>query len=357
MSSEKPHHGRRGFRNNYPHDRHGLRDFLTFLWGFQRRAWQRVRFPAARNDPAFLRRNREQPTLTWVGHSTFLLQVGGLNVLTDPHFTSRASPLAFAGPARLAPPGMALADLPPLDLVLISHNHYDHLDAGSVRALARAHPEALFVVPLGLQGWLQRRGVQRSAELDWWQAANGRGFRVTATPVQHFSGRGASDRNRTLWCGFMLEVGAGVHAKAPRTIGGPAPAAAFAPGGPPRKIFFAGDTGYSKDFADIGAKFAPVDLALLPIGAYDPRWFMRAMHVNPEEAVRIHQDLGSRQSVAMHWGTFRLTEEPVDEPPRQLRHALAAAQIPAERFWVMQHGETRTLDALAEVKQQLAAGG
>jgi N-acyl-phosphatidylethanolamine-hydrolysing phospholipase D len=317
------HHTARGYRNNYPHDRHGLRDFLTFLWGFQRKAWQRLRFPAARNDPAFLRRNREQPTLTWVGHSTFLIQIAGLNVLTDPHFTARASPLSFGEPARLAPPGLALADLPPIDLVLVSHNHYDHLDDGSVRALARANPEALFVAPLGLDRWMARRGARRRAELDWWQAHDGDGFRVTAVPAQHFSGRGARDRNRTLWCGFVLEAAG-------------------------RRIFFAGDTGYSKDFADIGAKFAPIDLALLPIGAYDPRWFMRAMHVNPEEAVRIHRDIGSRQSVAMHWGTFRLTEEPLDEPPKLLRHALTAARIPAERFWVMQHGETRVLGAMDE---------
>jgi N-acyl-phosphatidylethanolamine-hydrolysing phospholipase D len=138
-------------------------------------------------------------------------------------------------------------------------------------------------------------------------------------PVQHFSGRSATDRNKTLWCAFVLETGG-------------------------KKLFFAGDTGYSKDFADIGKKFAPIDLALLPIGAYDPRWFMKAMHVNPAEAVHIHRDIGSQQSVAMHWGTFRLTEEPLDEPPKQLAEALSAARIPAEKFWVMQHGETRKLN-------------
>lgn len=310
------HHTRRGFRNNYAHDRHNLRDFCKFLWGWQRKAFAKVDFPVEANDPAFLAANRSRTTVTWVGHSTFLVQLGGLNILTDPHFTGRASPLKFAGPERLVKPGLALRDLPPLDLVLVSHNHYDHLDEGTVKWLARHHPKAVYAVPLGLRRWLQRRRVHNVVELDWWQAHAGHGFTVTAVPVQHFSGRTATDRNRTLWCGFVVEVDG-------------------------RRLFFAGDTGYSKDFADIGERFAPVDLALLPIGAYEPRWFMRAMHVNPEEAVRIHREIGSRQSVAMHWGTFRLTEEPLDEPPRQLAAALAKADVSPERFWVLRHGETR----------------
>jgi N-acyl-phosphatidylethanolamine-hydrolysing phospholipase D len=180
----------------------------------------------------------------------------------------------------------------------------------------------VFVAPLGLRRWLQRRHVHNCIELDWWQAHQGHAFKVTAVPAQHFSGRTATDRNLTLWCGFILEA-AGC------------------------KIYFAGDTGYSKDFADIGKRFAPIDLALIPIGAYEPRWFMRAMHVNPEEAVQIHRDIGSKHSVAMHWGTFRLTEEPLDEPPQHLAKALAAAKIPAEAFAVFRHGETRRLDFLA----------
>jgi N-acyl-phosphatidylethanolamine-hydrolysing phospholipase D len=308
----------RRFRNNYPHPRHGLRAFLSFLWGFQRQKYRRIAFPVARSDPAFLATNPDKPTLTWIGHSSFLLQTGGLNVLTDPHFTERASPLAWAGPERWAAPGLKLDELPPIDLVLVSHNHYDHLDERSARDIAQRHPKALFFVPLGLRAWLQDRGMARVVELDWWQAHEHAQYKLTAVPAQHFSGRGTHDRNRTLWCGFVLEAAG-------------------------RKIYFAGDTGYSKDFADIGARFAPVDLALLPIGAYDPRWFMSAMHVNPEEAVRIHQDIGARLSVAMHWGTFRLTEEPMDEPPRRLVRALQQAQIAPEQFWVMQHGETRAL--------------
>ncbi|HUR40397.1 MAG TPA: MBL fold metallo-hydrolase [Verrucomicrobiae bacterium] len=318
MSDKPRHHGPSRFRNNYPHQRHGARDFLRFLWDWQRKPFARIDFPLAGNDPAFLAGNRTRPTLTWVGHSTFLVQLGCLNVLTDPHFTQRASPLAFAGPARLAPPGLALRDVPPLDLVLISHDHYDHLDEGSVAWLAQHHPRAVFAVPLGLRRWLQRLRAANIVELDWWQAHSGHGFTVSAVPAQHFSGRGATDRNRTLWCGFVVEIAG-------------------------QRLFFAGDTGYSRDFADIGARFAPIDLALLPIGAYAPRWFMHPMHVNPEEAVRIHRDIGARLSVAMHWGTFRLTEEPLDEPPKQLAAELERAGVPPENFWIMQHGETRRL--------------
>ncbi len=315
------HHTRRGFRNNCPHERHNFRSFLKVLWGWRRQPFEKVAFPLARPDPGFLGANRTRPTLTWIGHATFLVQLGGLNILTDPHFTRRASPLRWAGPERLAPPGLALRDLPAIDVVLVSHNHYDHLDDGTARWLARHHGRAVFVVPLGLRRWLQRRGIGNVVELDWWQRHDGHGFAVTAVPAQHFSGRTAHGRNRTLWCGFVLETGG-------------------------KKVYFAGDTGYSKDFAEIGDRLGPVDLALLPIGAYAPRWFMKAMHVNPEEAVRIHQDIGSRQSVAMHWGTFRLTEEPLDEPPRALAEALKAAHVPPGKFWVLQHGETRTLDVL-----------
>jgi N-acyl-phosphatidylethanolamine-hydrolysing phospholipase D len=321
LAPVKPkHHTRRGFRNNYAHDRHGLKSLLKFLWGWDRTG-AKVDFPLAQGDPGFLAANRTRPTVTWIGHATFLVQIGGLNVLTDPHFTRRASPLDWAGPERVAPLGLSLRNLPAPDVVLISHNHYDHLDDASVRWLAKHHPKAVFVVPLGLRRWLQRRHVANVVELDWWQRHDGHDFGVTAVPVQHFSGRSHNDRNATLWCGFVLEAAQ-------------------------RKVLFAGDTGYSKDFADIRERLGAMDLALLPIGAYAPRWFMRAMHVNPAEAVRIHQDVGSRQSVAMHWGTFRLTEEPLDEPPKALAKALAAANIPPEQFWVLQHGETRTVDLL-----------
>ncbi len=306
------------YRNNYSSARHGGTGALKFLWEARReyRHFKRVDFPRAVNDPAALKANRSAPTLTWVGHATFLLQVEGLNVLTDPVFSHRVSPFSFAGPERLAPLGLALHELPAIDLVLISHNHYDHLDEAAVKVLAQEHPGVQFVVPLGLKAWFAARGIESVTELDWWQPTTSGRAKVTALPAQHFSGRGAFDRNATLWCSLLLEVGE-------------------------KKVYFAGDTGYSKDFADIGAAHPGIDLALLPIGAYEPNWFMRSVHVNPEEAVQMFRDLGAHHAAAMHWGTFRLTTEPLDEPPQRLAKALAAAGIAPERFFVMQHGETR----------------
>ncbi|MDB5985312.1 MAG: hypothetical protein JWR16_365 [Nevskia sp.] len=306
------------FSNRYASPRHGGSEAFKWMLEFSRQKWTPVEFPLADNDPEWLASNRSTASLTWIGHASFLLQLGGLNVLTDPHFTARASPFSFAGPRRLAAPGLQLHELPSIDLVLISHNHYDHLDEGSVRRLASDHPQATFVVPLGLAAWFRQRHIERVVELAWWESAPIGSAAVSSVPVQHFSGRGLHDRNATQWCGLVLEV-AGY------------------------KVFFAGDTGYSKDFADIGARFAPFDLALLPIGAYDPRWFMAPVHVNPEEAVQIHRDIGSRLSVAMHWGTFRLTAEALDEPPQRLIAALAAAGIEAQDFLVFRHGETRVL--------------
>ncbi len=318
---KKPRHRAKGFRNTYPHERRGVKDFLSFLDAWDWSKPVRVHFPLAANDPAFLRSNRSVPSLTWIGHDTFLLQLAGKNILTDPHFSARAFPVQFAGPRRWAPPGLALKQLPAIDMVFISHNHYDHLDEKSVKWIARRNPQTCFFVPLGLQRWFRRRGIKQVVELDWWQQAEHQGVVGYAVPVQHFSGRTATDRNKTLWCGWLIELAG-------------------------KRLLFAGDSGYSRDFADIGARFPGIDLALIPIGAYEPRWFMRAMHVDPEEAVKIHQDLKARQSVAMHWGTFRLTLEPMDEPPRRLTAALRAAGIPEDSFWVMQHGETRRLGIL-----------
>ncbi|MFP5358327.1 MAG: MBL fold metallo-hydrolase [Gammaproteobacteria bacterium] len=314
LDNMPPHHSPSGFRNPHNADPHGGRELLKFLWRWYTEPWTPVDFPLRRPDSAALRAPDAQQ-LTWIGHSTFLIQSPGLNVLTDPHLSQRASPVGFAGPQRLVPPALDFAGLPPIHAVLISHDHYDHLDLPTVRRLAAEHAPQFFV-PLGLKALLEREGIGRVTELDWWQSATGTDYTVTAVPVQHFSGRGAFDRNRSLWAGFVLEVQG-------------------------RRVFFAGDTGYSPDFAEIGRRFAPLDLSLIPIGAYDPRSFMQPMHVNPEEAVQIHRDLGSRQSYAMHWGTFRLTLEPLDEPPRRLRAALDAAGLAPEAFQVLQHGQTR----------------
>ena len=271
--------------------------------------------PALKPDVAWLKANRSVSALTWIGHSSFLLQHAGLNLITDPHLTGRASPFSFAGPPRFTPPAMDFADLPPLDLALVSHDHYDHLDERTVLRLAQEHPGLTFIVPRGLKTWFARRDMHQVVELDLWEQSVLGAATVHCVPVQHFSGRGPHDRNASLWCGYVVELGA-------------------------KKIFFAGDTGYSRDFADIHEKFGAMDLALLPIGAYDPREYMANVHVDPAEAVQIHQDLHSRQSVAMHWGTFRLTLEPLEEPPQKLAPALAAAGIDADQFRVMKTGET-----------------
>jgi N-acyl-phosphatidylethanolamine-hydrolysing phospholipase D len=285
--------------------------------------------PRVAPDLAFLRTNavagREMtPAVTWIGHASVLLQAGGVNVLTDPIFSERASPLSFLGPARHVAPGLALSELPHVDAVIVSHNHYDHLDADSIDALA-AQPGGppLFVVPLGLKAWLAERGVTNAVELDWWQGTRVGAVEIVLTPAQHWSGRGLADRMETLWGGYAI----------------------FAPD---FHAFFAGDTAYSKDFADIHARFAVrhgaglgFDVALLPIGAYEPRWFMSPQHVDPDEAVRIHLDLAVAQSIGIHWGTFQLTDEPLDEPPKALARALQTRGLGADAFTVLAIGQTR----------------
>ncbi len=319
----KKHHLPDGtFRNNYLESiDKPFTDLIKWRWNAERT--DPISFPLAQNDPAFLKQNRTEPTLTWIGHATFLLQYDGLNVLTDPHLTRRASPVSFAGPERFTPPGLTFDDLPEIDLVVISHNHYDHLDKLTVQTLYERQPDnpPRFMVPLKQKAWFDDLGIPNVVELDWYDRLEFQGWTVHAVPVQHWTSRSPWDRNTVLWAGWVLE-----H--------------------PDFRFFFAGDTGYSQDFADLAEAFPSFDLAALPIGAYDPRWFMKAAHINPEEAVRIHQDIRARYSVGMHWGTFQLTDEPMDEPPVKLRTALKEAGLEEDRFFVMQHGETKMLAPL-----------
>jgi len=275
-----------------------------------------------RTDPTFSapRAPADRLTATWVGHSSVLLQLGGLNILTDPMWSPRASPVPFAGPWRWVPPAIAFEALPPIDIVLQSHNHYDHLDDRTVRRLARDHPAAAWLVPLGLAPFVRARGARRVIELDWWEEAEVGPVRVACTPAQHFSGRGFTDRGATLWCGWAL---------------------AGAAGG--RRAFFAGDSGLHPEFGSIASRYGPFDVALLPIGAYEPRWFMRAIHMNPEEAVEACRALGARVMIPIHWGTFKLTDEAMDEPPVRAAAAWRAAGLPADGYRELAHGETVTL--------------
>ncbi len=276
----------------------------------------------ARVPPDFVppRAPLSQLTVTWVGHSSLLIQLNGLNILTDPMWSERASPVQFAGPRRWVPPGIAFEDLPPLDVIVQSHNHYDHLDSSTVRRLTRTHPNAAWIVPLGLASFVQRGArADAIAELDWWGEWKVRSLRVAATPAQHFSSRGIGDRGDTLWCGFAFTGANG------------------------QRVYFAGDSGYHPAFGAIGERYGPFDVALMPIGAYEPRWFMRSLHMNPEEAVDAFRALNARVMVPIHWGTFKLTDEAMDEPPIRARAAWNAAGLPPSGYRQLAHGETLTL--------------
>ncbi len=286
--------------------------------------------PSVAPDLAFVQANARagaamSPAVTWIGHATVLAQLGGLNVLTDPIFSARASPLAWAGPQRAQPPGLTLSQLPRIDVVLISHNHYDHLDEASVVALAaQAGGPPRFLVPLGNKAWFEALGIRNVTEMDWWQSHRLGDVEIVMAPVQHWSGRGLGDRLRTLWGGWAV----------------------FAPD---CHLFFSGDTGYSKDFTDIRQRFAArqaqggFDIALLAIGGYEPRWFMNDQHINPMEAIQLHRDLGAKTSLGIHWGTFELTDEPLDEPPRVLAQARREAGLADPHFVVVAIGETRKI--------------
>ncbi len=318
----KKHHTPEGFKNNYPHATPGS----FWKWQRERLAAGGVKAPAggwesvvasAKPDIGFLQANRTQRSVTWLGHAAVLVQTNGLNIVTDPIFSERASPVQFAGPKRLIPLAIAQAQLPRVDVVLISHNHYDHLDKQSVKALNMQPGGApLFVVPLGLKQWFLNEGLENVRELDWWDSITHQGVALHFVPAQHWSKRSLTDTNRSLWGGFVIEDRGW-------------------------KFFYSGDTGYSQDFKDIGAKFGTIDFAAIPIGAYAPRWFMRTQHINPEEAVQIMQDVGAKEAMGVHWGTFILTDEPLDEPPKLLAQALEEKKIPAAQFRAWAHGETK----------------
>ncbi|GIL30469.1 MBL fold metallo-hydrolase [Actinocatenispora comari] len=251
-------------------------------------------------------------TVTWVGHATYVLDVGGLRVLTDPVWSRRIPGVR----PRFVPPGVALTDVTPVDAVVISHNHYDHLDAPTIRRLPR---DTAVFVPAGLGDWFRRRGFRRVTELDWWESARLHDVRFDFVPAQHWSRRGPADTCRSLWGGWLLG-----------TADGP-------------RIHFAGDTGYGAFFAEIARRYPRIDLALLPIGAYHPRWFLRTVHLDPAAAVRAFLDLGADRMATMHWGTFAMTKEPVLEPWELVHAAWSAAGLPRERLWDLAIGETRQL--------------
>lgn len=261
--------------------------------------------PVAANDGAYLKDRGEPDSVTWVGHSTFAVQDGGEVFLTDPHWGPRA-----LLPRRLTPPGIPLDSVPEDAFAVLSHNHYDHLDSWTVRRL----PAIQWFVPLGLGAFFRRRNQQRVVELDWWQSARHGRWTLTCLPAQHWSNRLGMKRNATLWCSWLLDSGT-------------------------RRYYFAGDSGSFHGFAEIGRRYAPIEVAFLPIGAYEPRWFMRYQHVNPEEAWEAFRDLGAGTMVPMHWGCFDLTDEPVDLAPKVLAEILEREAADQTRVRTLAVGE------------------
>jgi len=270
--------------------------------------------PTAVPDVDALRRNHHAPTVTWVGHSTLLVQLDGVNFLTDPTWNSRVGPWSGRlGVRRFTPPGIAFDDLPPIDFVLISHDHYDHLDEPTVRRLARAF-NPRFVVPLGIKAWLSDRGITNVSELDWSESITVKGLEIVCTPAQHGSGRALVDAGERLWASWVVAGS--------------------------RRFYFGGDTGYSPHFAMIGEAFGPFDLAALPIGSYTPREIARPVHMSPEEALQASLDLRSARFIGIHWGTFELAREPYDEPPRRIAAEVERLGLDPRSIWLPKPGET-----------------
>ena len=270
------------------------------------------------NDGAYLRDNamHSEPTATWIGHATLLVQMEHLTFLTDPIWSNTPSPIPFAGPNRFVKPGIALDDLPAIDFVMISHNHYDHLDLPTLRKLAKRNPETVFFVPIGNGKLLRKNGIDQVQEMDWGDTVSYKTATIHCLPTQHWSKRSLTDTRKALWSSWAVT-------------------------GPQRRFFFAGDTGYYSGFKKIGEKLGPFDLAAVPIGAYKPNAMMKASHMNPEEAVQAALDLRADNAVAMHYGTFNLSDEPLAEPPARFKAAAENTPLADSHSWVLDIGETR----------------
>lgn len=319
IAGRPAHHVPGGFRNPDPaFSRPSGWSRWTFIL---RRALQSItsprRFDAPRvaNDGAALRAVPPPTAITWIGHATLLVQVDGLGILTDPQWSDRAGPSSWLGPRRLGPPGLAFESLPRIDVVVISHDHFDHLDLPTVRRLAATH-DPLFLVPLGLREWFRDNGMSHVEELDWWQEYQYRGVRFVCVPAQHFAQRSFWDGNRRLWASWAIV-------------------------GRERRLYFGSDTGYFGGFREAGRRLGPFDVAALAIGSYLPAEIMKAVHTTPEEAVQAFLDLDGGVMLGMHWGTFDLAEEPLEEPPVRMRAEFERRHIDPARAWILRIGETR----------------
>ena len=290
----------------------GFKDLIKWMRHREKGEWKEIKDATYGPAPAE-RVEGDSIVVTFVNHSTFLIQTRGLNILTDPAWSERASPVSFAGPKRMRPPGIRFEDLPKIDIILLTHNHYDHLDINTMKNLAEQFEPEIYT-PLGVGKYLERKGIGNITEMDWWNEAEiASGLKLICTPAQHFSGRGSFDRDKTLWSGFALMTEKG-------------------------SIYYSGDTGFGDFFNEIATRIAPVRLAFLPIGAYKPAWFMSPIHTSPADAVKIHQILKSPQSIGMHFGTFPLADDSMEDPVDDLKIALQKEGVPDSEFIAPKEG-------------------
>lgn len=256
----------------------------------------------------------DEVQVSFVNHSTFLIQVAGLNILTDPIWSKRCSPFQWVGPERMRPPGIPMEMLPPIDLVILSHNHYDHLDVNTLKLLEEKYSPK-FIVPLGVGSYLDKLDIQNKVEIDWYQNTSVGQLDIKGIPANHFTSRGLFDRDKTLWCGYLFNFEG-------------------------YKIYFAGDSGYGPNFKTLGEQEQSIDLALIPIGAYKPEWFMSPIHISPDQAVQVHQDINAKQSIAMHFGTFPLADDGMYTPQKDLKQSLDQRGINSEKFIIPDEGKS-----------------
>ncbi len=313
-----PHHGENGFINTDPGFAEAefteMAPWVAGKFGDIFSKAPNVDIPREVNDSSVFKLNKPY-TVTWIGHSTVLIQMEGKNILTDPVWADKVGPFKFAGSPRVSDPAFPIEKLPPIDIVLISHNHYDHLDESSIEELADLFPDAVYYVPLRVRDWFEERGIRNIEEYDWWEGGSFKGLKIICTPAQHFSGRWIGDRNQTLWCSWVVTG--------------------------KKRFYFGGDSGYCSHFKNIGTKFGPFDLTMIPIGAYEPRRLMKPVHMGPDEAVQTHLDVRGKKMLGIHWGTFVLTDEPMDEPPKKLYEAVDLLRLSRDDYWALKLGETR----------------